>query len=77
MNQPPGPALTLYFVADNPGTEHNRDLFTWATSAHEAIDDWQKNYETRERPEGVFAIPTANPQRGVVPWAIISTEALS
>jgi hypothetical protein len=77
MNHAPAPALTLYFVADNPSTEHNRDLFTWAHCADEAIADWRANYETRDRPDGVFAIPTANPVRGVVPWNIISTEALS
>jgi hypothetical protein len=77
MNPAPGPALTLYFVADNPSVEHNRDLFTWAQSADQAIDDWRSNYETSDSPDGVFAIPTANPRRGVVPWDIIRTELLS
>lgn len=77
MNNPTSPPLTLYFVADNPSTEHNRDVFTWSFSADQAIDDWRANYETRDNPDGVFAIPTESPKRGVVLWNIIRTEALS
>lgn len=71
------PSLTLFFVADNSSVQNNRDLFTWAPSADDAIADWKAYYETRSRPQGVFAIPTSAPARGVVPWNIICTEALS
>lgn len=73
----PQPPLILHFISDNPSVEQNRDLFTWAHTAEEAIGDWQSNYETTDRPDGVFVIPTTDPQRGVVPWNIIRTEALS
>ncbi|WP_414463334.1 hypothetical protein [Hyphomicrobium sp. DY-1] len=77
MPDTPTPPLILFFIADNPSVDANRDLFTWAHSADQAVDDWRKNYETHDRPDGVCAIPTTTPRRGVVPWDIIRTEALS
>jgi hypothetical protein len=67
-------SLTLYFVADNVGLDNNRDLFTWAPTADDAIADWHAFYGTDISPQSVFAIPTVNPQRGPVPWDSVRTE---
>jgi hypothetical protein len=69
-------SLTLYFIADNPSIDHNRDLFTWAPSVEDALEDWQTNYETDDRPDGIFALPLT-PPRGTIPWEKIRTEMLS
>ena len=57
MTDTPQTSLSLYFIADNTSIDHNRDLFTWAPSVEVALEDWRKNYETEDRPEGLFAIP--------------------
>lgn len=72
----PLPSLILYFIADNPSTEHSRDLFTWAATPDEAVADWQTYFETHDRPQGLCSIPTNNPTRGAIPWSAIRTEAL-
>jgi len=72
----PASRLILFFIADNPSVDFNRDLFTWAPSKEDAIADWQANYETRDLPEGVFTVPTEQPTRGPIPWDIIRTEML-
>lgn len=71
------PPLTLYFIADNPDVENNRDLFAWATSANQALEPWQTYYRTTERPDAVASVPTTAPSNGPIAWERIKTEILS
>lgn len=78
MNHAAAPALTLYFVADNPGSEHNRDLFTWAHSAQDALRDWRRYYETPDAPSaGIVTIPTNDPKAGPLAWDDLHAETVS
>ncbi len=71
------PPLTLYFIADNPDVDNNRDLFAWAISPEEALAHWQAYYETTGMPDAIGAVPTAAPSAGPIPWDRISTELLT
>lgn len=69
------PRLTLYFIADNPGKDDNRDLLAWASSSTGALADWRRYYGTADVPSaGIIAIPTHNPKPGVVPWDQLHAE---
>ncbi|WP_414462444.1 hypothetical protein [Hyphomicrobium sp. DY-1] len=68
MPTPPPTSLTLYFVADNPSVDHNRDLLCWATSPDEATAFWCAYYETDDTPHDMLHVPTDNPKPGAIPW---------
>lgn len=78
MNNPTSPSLTLHFIADNPSTQHNRDLFTWAHSVQDALRDWRQYYETQDAPSaGIVTIPTKDPIAGPLAWDDLHAETAS